>query len=1357
MTSRDEQSNPGNELRRQAEEIAREKPALSLEDIQAMSAEEIQRVFHKMQVHQIELEVQNDDLRTAQALTEAGRARYFDLYDLAPVGYCTLSELGFVLEANLTAATLLGLPRSELVTQPLSRFIHNDDQHIYSLHRKQLLETATLQKCDLRLVKPDGGHIWAHMKGTVTRAEDGAPVSRVVLSDISGRKRAEEALIESEALFRGMFKDHSAVMLLIDPTTGQIVKANHAAAQYYGYPLQTMIQMNIQQLNVLSPAEIAEKMAGALNRQVNIFEFRHVLADGQVREVQVHSTPITIQNQILLFSIIHDITERRRAEEAVSQLAENGVILLNTIQTQIWYLTDDHTYGAVNKAHAEFNGLKIEDMAFRNMYDFFPEDVVEVCRQGNIEVFTTGKPVRSEEWVPHVSGEPRLISILKSPRLRAEGTVEYVVCAAEDITERKRAEEALQERERYQRALLDNFPFAVWLKDTESRFLAVNQGFVQLQGGCNADELIGKNDFDIWPAELAEGYRADDRTVLASGKKKNVEEEIVDADGTRKWFETYKAPIFDAAGSVMGTVGFARDITARNEADAKLQAFSRDFEAFLDQTTDFVYFKDLDSRIRFCSQTLADITGHRSWRDMVGKHDREIFPPDTAKIYEDEEALVFSEGKPMLDKVNPYYNEQGGTGYVQTNKWPLFDADGRLVGIFGISRNITERKLAEEALKKSERFLNATIDSLTAHIAVLDDQGGIILTNKAYRDFAAQNGIEPRTVSEGANYLAVCDTASGINAEEATPFAEGIRDVLSGKRRSFKLEYPCHSPSEDRWFIARVTPFDDEGPRQVIVAHENITERKRVEEALRESEDRLRHLVHHLHSGVVVHAPDTQIIIANKQAATILGISIDQMKGKTAIDPAWRFVREDESILPLEEYPVQRVFAERQPISDRVIGIDRPTTKDRVWVIANAFPEFDAQGRLRQAVVTFFDITARKQAEEMREKLQAQITRTEKAESLGRMAGSIAHIFNNQLGVVVGNLEMAIEDLLEGAKPVTKLTSAMQGARKAAEVGGMMLTYLGQTTSVHVPLDLAESCRQSLPMLQAETSYGPFLKLSLPSPGPTVKGNTSQIQQMLTNLVTNAREGIGEKQGTVTLTVKTVPHTDISEVHRYPTDWQAENATYACLEVTDTGCGIASEAIDKIFDPFYSTKFTGRGLGLAVVSGIVRAHGGVITVASEKPGSTTFRVFLPLSAEEIPRQPGKTAQPHARTGSGTVLLIEDEEMIRDMAKTMITRLGYAVLAAKDGVEAMEMFARHQDEICCVVSDVTMPRMDGWQTLAALRKLSPGIPVILSSGYGEAQVLIGDHPERPQAFLHKPYRKMELQAALAKAMTGLGYY
>ena len=191
--------------------------------------------------------------------------------------------------------------------------------------------------------------------------------------------------------------------------------------------------------------------------------------------------------------------------------------------------------------------------------------------------------------------------------------------------------------------------------------------------------------------------------------------------------------------------------------------------------------------------------------------------------------------------------------------------------------------------------------------------------------------------------------------------------------------------------------------------------------------------------------------------------------------------------------------------------------------------------------------------------------------------------------------------------------------------------------------------------------------------------------------------------------------------------------------MADTGCGIANKDIEKVFDPFFSTKLTGRGLGLPVVLGIVRAHHGAVTVESEPGRGSIFRVFFPVSVEEVPRQPDKASQAPEIQGGGTVLLVEDEEMVRSMAATMLTRLGYTVLEAKDGVEAVEVFRQHQDEIRCVLSDLTMPRMDGWDTLAALRKLSPDIPVILSSGYDETRVMAGEHPERPNAFLSKPYQ------------------
>ncbi|MCX5856186.1 MAG: response regulator [Deltaproteobacteria bacterium] len=259
------------------------------------------------------------------------------------------------------------------------------------------------------------------------------------------------------------------------------------------------------------------------------------------------------------------------------------------------------------------------------------------------------------------------------------------------------------------------------------------------------------------------------------------------------------------------------------------------------------------------------------------------------------------------------------------------------------------------------------------------------------------------------------------------------------------------------------------------------------------------------------------------------------------------------------------------------------------------------------------------------------------------------------------------------------------------------------------------------------------------------------MQQVMTNLATNAWEAVGESRGAIHLNVKTVSPLEIPASHRFPIGWQPQDTAYACLEVTDVGCGIVDKDIEKLFDPFFSSKFIGRGLGLPVVMGIVRAHGGAGTVESEPGRGSIFRVFLPVSAEEVPRQPDRASQPLAIEGASTVLLVEDEEIVRNMAAAMLKRLGYGVLAAKDGVAAVEVFRQRQDEIRCVLCDLTMPRMNGWETLTALHKLAPDIPVILTSGYDKAHVMAGDHPEYPQAFLGKPYLIKELSDAISQAL------
>jgi CheY-like chemotaxis protein len=352
------------------------------------------------------------------------------------------------------------------------------------------------------------------------------------------------------------------------------------------------------------------------------------------------------------------------------------------------------------------------------------------------------------------------------------------------------------------------------------------------------------------------------------------------------------------------------------------------------------------------------------------------------------------------------------------------------------------------------------------------------------------------------------------------------------------------------------------------------------------------------------------------------------------------------------------------------------------------------------------------------------------------------------------NMEMVMSELPRHGDHFERLSEGMQSARKAAKVSTQMLTYLGQATAHREPLDLTAVCQRHLPVVQAALPTDVVLELDLPTPGPTVVASADHVQQILTNLVTNAWEASTGGQGKIRVRVKTSPASDIPVKYRFPVNWQPQDSEYACLEVADAGCGIAPQDIEKIFDPFFSTKFTGRGLGLPVVLGVVRGQQGVITVESEPGHGSCFRVFLSISAETITRKPILVTQPAKPTGNGSVLVVEDEPSLRKVVVLAFKRLGYTVLTAQDGVEAIEVFQTHQDEIRCVLCDLSMPRMNGWETLTALRKLMPGIPVILASGYSEAQALAGEHPELPQAFLSKPYDFEKLEATLARVL-GIG--
>ncbi len=638
----------------------------------------------------------------------------------------------------------------------------------------------------------------------------------------------------------------------------------------------------------------------------------------------------------------------KKTKEYLEKKTKEQRLLLDTIDTQVWYLTDCETYGRVNQAHADFLGLDVKAVAHKRLEEFVSKEVAEVCRNSNMEVFKSRKPVHTEEWVPNAGGEKRLLAITKTPKLDADGNVEYVVCAGTDITEKRHAEEALREQRDFSESLIETAQAIILVLDTKGRIVRFNHYMEELIG-YRLDEVKGKN-----------------------------------------WFETFLKP-----------------------EDGKAVA-------------------------ALFQKALSDNQTRGNVNSIIARNGRQIL--------------------------------------VEWHDKTLKDRTGRTLGLLAVGQDITERV-----------------------------------------------------------------------------------------------------------------------------------------------------------------------------------------------------------------------------------------------------------------------------------RMQQRLQRLEKHESLERMAGAVAHLFSNQLSVVIGNLDLLAEDLPQGSTASENLREAQRAANRAAETSGLMLTFLGHSRGRPVPVDLARACRERLALLEEEKPSGTEIISTIPDSGPIVRIDRLHLDQVVSALVTNAWESL-DKDGQVRVAVSTIRAADIPESHRLPLDWEPISESYACLEVADTGCGMDETTIGRIFDPFFTEKFTGRGLGLPVVSGILKASDGCVAVQSRPAGGSVFRVFWPIlqKAVHFPADGGPAGFGPSKK-HGLILLVEDHPMARSIAKAMLNHLGYEVLTAEDGEEAVKLFSKNPEKIQLVLTDLTMPRFNGWDTLKALRRIQADIPVILASGYDEEFALLQSQGEKPQAFLSKPYHMNDLKRALQVAL------
>ena len=390
--------------------------------------------------------------------------------------------------------------------------------------------------------------------------------------------------------------------------------------------------------------------------------------------------------------------------------------------------------------------------------------------------------------------------------------------------------------------------------------------------------------------------------------------------------------------------------------------------------------------------------------------------------------------------------------------------------------------------------------------------------------------------------------------------------------------------------------------------------------------------------------------------------------------------------------------------------------------------------------------------ERARHHVEKQIQQAQKLESLGVLAGGIAHDFNNILTGVLGNASLALARLGPESPAREEIEQVEKAAKWAAELTQQMLAYSGRGRFLVVPLDIGKIVTEMAHLLDAATSKKAVIKYSLMAGIPPIMADSAQVRQVVMNLITNASDAIGDASGVITVGTGLI-EADRGYLRDTFIDWDLKEGRFVWLEVSDTGCGMEEATVAKIFDPFFTTKFTGRGLGLAAVLGIVRGHEGALKIYSEPGKGTTFKVLFPAASEQDKVDFVSPINAEGWKGEGVALLVDDEEVVRRTAGAVLKRLGFEVLVAADGREALELFEANIDSVRVVLLDMTMPVMDGSETFRELKRLRPDVRVVLSSGYNEQEATSSFAGKGLAGFIQKPYSARKLAAILRGILEG----
>ncbi len=1240
---------------------------------------------------------------------------------------CRFRPDGILTFVNDAYCGYFGRSREELLGTSFFSLIPEESHGTVRRHYSSLTPESPSRTYDHQVFASDGEIRWQRWTDRALFENGTLLEYQSVGEDITESRRAEEAIRVSGEKLSRVFRLSPNIMVIMDAATREILEVNDSFVRLLGYRAEEVIGQPGDRFPVWANPEDRREVLRELAARRRIagrrIRFRH--RGGEVHTGLFYAETMDIGERRFLLITVSDITDLEQAREEYLEAGRRLTTLMDNLPGLAYRCRNDAnwTFDYVSEGALALTGYSPAELTGNRVISYndliLPEDR-DMVRKTVRSAVAERRRFVVEYRIRTRAGEIRWVWEKGTGVYAEEGAIPVLEGLVTDITERRRAEDALRESEHNHRTLIESMDNAlashrITLDDSGRpvgyTFLRVNDAFLRMAGKAR-DEVEGKPVAEIFPKVSEDTFD----WAGAYGR--------VALTGVSERFEQYSLPlgkwlsvsVYSPQPGYFVTNFY--DITPRVEAERAL----RESEENL---------------------TRAQAVAHTgSWRLDIRNNELRwsaecyrIFgiPEGSPLTYETFLGIVHPEDREYVDRTwkaatagGPYDIEhrivaENSVKWVREQAELEFGSDGTLLGGFGTAQDITERKEAEEAL----RFAWFSLEQSRDTALWVEESGRMTRPNEAACRFL---GYSPGEMEN----LHTFDIDENITPET---WPELWRGMVSGEIALVETmiirKDGVRKPVE-----ISVSHFSFGGRDYIFASGRDITERKRAEEELREEKERLAVTLRSIGDGVITTDRAGRVMLMNRVAEELTGWLQEDAEGRPLDEVFHSF---GERTRNRRVNPFQKVFESGDIVEthDHTLLISRDGRE--VLLEESAAPILDHAAGIIGMVLVFRDVTDRKRREEELQKM-------EKLESVGVLAGGIAHDFNNILTGVIGSLSLARLILPPESEAEELLREAERQSLRARDLTGQLLTFSRGGAPIRITASIVETVRETVNF----TIRGSRVRavFSLPEDLWSAQVDLNQVSHVFNNLALNA--------------VQAMPNGGRIEVgaHNVMVDSGAtvplEPGPYILLSIRDTGTGIPREHLPRIFDPYFTTKQMGSGLGLATTYSIIKRHDGHIEVESEPSRGTVFRIYFPAAeGSALPPEPERA--PAAVLPGKRVLVMDDDQSVRDMAALLLEAIGYTAETVSDGEAALDRFraAREAGEpFDAVIMDLTIPDgMGGREAITALLAYEPGAKAIVSSGYSTDPVMAEYQRYGFSGVLTKPYRLEEIATVLREVMDG----